>query len=145
MSSSREAESGDALRIRVSARTASLNQIALAGAEGLQTALRTIAQWMGANPAEAKVTPNLDFVDEQMDGQALVSLMTAKSLGAPLSKRTIHDRMREQEITALTFEEEMEEIESEEPEPTGGGDTEEPVDDTQRTGDTDQQDDDSEV
>ncbi len=122
MNTNREAESGDALRIRVSARTASLNQIALTGAEGLKSLLRTIAAWVGANPDEVEVTPNLDFAEDTMDGQTLVSFMTAKGLGAPISKRTIHDRMREQEITSMTYEEELDEIAQEEPEPTGGGD-----------------------
>jgi hypothetical protein len=116
------AESGDALRIRVSARTSSLNQIALAGAGGLQAILRTMAEWVGANPEEVIVTPNLDFADDKLDGPTLVSFMTAKSLGAPLSKRSIHGLMRKRELTEMTYEEELAEIEQEEPEPTGGGD-----------------------
>lgn len=134
-----QAESGDALRIRVSARTSSLNQIALAGAEGLKTLLRTMAEWVGANPDEIEVTPNLDFADEQLDGPTLVSFMTAKNLGAPWSKKSIHNQMRKRELTTMTYEEEMDEIEQESPEPMGGGDE---VDDTEEgtpAGDTDEQ------
>jgi len=139
------AESGDALRIRVSARTSSLNQIALAGAGGLQTILRTMAEWVGADPEEVTVTPNLDFADDKLDGPTLVSFMTAKSLGAPLSKRSIHNLMRKRELTEMTYEEELAEIEQEEPEPTGGGDEVE-GEDTEGTpaGDTEEQEDEQE-
>lgn len=139
-SSAGQAESGDALRIRVSARTSSLNQIALAGAEGLQTILRTMAEWVGANPDEVEVAPNLDFADETMDGPTLVSFMTAKSLGAPLSKLSIHNLLRKRELTEMTYEEELAEIEKEAPEPTGAGDTEEDdLGEGTPAGDTDEQ------
>jgi len=115
-----EAESGDALRIRVSARTASLNQIAQSGAEGLQSILRTIATWIGANPEEVIVEANRDFADDQLDGQTLVQYMTAKSLGAPLSKRSIHRILQEKDLTEMEFEAEMIEIEGEAPEPGEG-------------------------
>ena len=123
----KEAESGDALRIRVSARTASLNQIALAGAEGLKSILKTIAEWVGADPEGVVVEPNLDFADDSLDGRTLVDIMTAKTMGAPISLRTIHNTMKEKDMTELEFEEELAEIESEEPELDGtdeGGDDE---------------------
>lgn len=110
---SREAESGEALKVRVSARTATLNQIALAGAFGLQTILRIAARWIGANPEEVTVTPNLDFVDDELLGRTLVEYMTAKSLGAPISNKTIHLLMQNKDITEMTFEEEMQVLENE--------------------------------
>jgi hypothetical protein len=110
---SRERESGDALSIRVAARTATLNRIALAGAFALQGILRSAAKWQGANPDEVIVTPNLDFVDNKMPGADLVQLVTAKQLGAPLSVESLHKNMQEGGLTELTFEEEMEKIEGE--------------------------------
>jgi hypothetical protein len=107
------AESGDALRIRVSARTASLNQIALAGAEGLQSILRTIAEWIGATPDEVVVTPNTDFADDTLEGRTLVDYMTAKTLGAPLSLESIHRILQEKDLTVKTYEEEITAIEAE--------------------------------
>lgn len=124
----KEAESGDALRIRVSARTASLQQIAKAGAEGLQDMLRTIATWVGADPQAVKVEPNTDFADDSIEGRTIVDFMTAKTLGAPLSKQSIHRILRERDLTELEFEEEMALIEAEEPELTGTGDGEEETD-----------------
>lgn len=116
-----EAESGEALRIRVSARTATLNQIALTAATALQTILRIAAEWIGANPEEVIVTPNLDFTDQSIDGQTLVAFMTAKQLGFPISKQSLHRLAQMRDLTELEFEEEVDLIEQEEPETPGGG------------------------
>lgn len=117
---SRQAESGDALRIRVSARTATLTQIAITGAYGLEQCLRKIAAWMGANPEQVKVTPNLDFVDDVIEGRTLVEYMTAKSMGIPWSLRSIHERLQERGLTNKTWDEEVVEIEGEEDLELGG-------------------------
>lgn len=106
-------ESGDALRIRVSARTATLTQIVMSGAEGVQDLLRMAAVWVGADPNEVVITPNLDFVDEEFKGSTLVEYMNARSMGAPISLRSIHDMLREKNLTRLSFEEEMAQIEAE--------------------------------
>jgi hypothetical protein len=103
-------ESGEALRVRVAARTATLTQVALAGAAGLQHVLRIVAEWLGADPEEVVVTPNLDFVDDQMTGEQLSQYMSAKMMGAPISLRTIHELMEDRGATSRTFEEELEEM-----------------------------------
>lgn len=103
-------ESGEALKTRVAAQTATLTSVAKAGAEGLQTILRVIAKWMGLNPEEVSVTPNLDFTNFHIQGQDIVQLITAKRLGAPLSMKSIHDIMRERGLTRLDWEQELEEI-----------------------------------
>ncbi len=108
-------QSGDALRIRVAAKTATLNQIALTGAFGMQTILRIVAEWMGANPEEVIVTPNLDFADDRMSGKELVDLMAAKTVGAPLSNETIHRNMQDQGMTEMSLKEELSSIEEEAP------------------------------
>ncbi len=110
---SRTRESGEALKIRVAARTATLNQIVMAGAFGLQTSLRMAATWRGLDPEAVTVLPNLDFVDDDLDGRTLVEWLTAKQLGAPLSLRSIHDRMRERDLTSMEFEEELAELNKE--------------------------------
>ena len=110
---SRSAESGEALRVRVAARTASLNQIALTGAFGLQEILRIIARWVGANPEEVIVTPNVDFVADVLKGRELVDVMTAKQLGAPLSLQSIHELQQSRGLTERTWEEELELMEKE--------------------------------
>lgn len=112
---SRERESGDALRIRSGARTATLKDIAQTGALGLQTLLRAVATWMGADPEKVVVTPNLDFVDDELSGKTLVEIMTARSLGAPISVRSVHALAQRKGLTDMTYEEEIEAIEEEKP------------------------------
>jgi hypothetical protein len=125
------AESGEALRVRVAARTASLNQIALTGAFGLQELLRKAARWIGADPEAVIVTPNLDFVSDSLEGRTLVEYMTAKSLGLPWSLESMHERMQARGLTDLTFEEEVAKMEKEAqdglPGTTLGGDDDEGV------------------
>lgn len=109
-------ESGEALKTRQSAQTASLNQIAMAGAKGLENLLKQIGKWMGLADAvieKIKVTPNLEFADFALVAQDIVQLMTAKSMGAPLSKESIHGILTERGITQLSFEDEMDLIEAE--------------------------------
>jgi len=109
-SRSKQKESGDALRIRVSSETATLNRIALTGAGALQEILRTAAEWVGANPDEVVVVPNTDFAAEEFFSKELSELMAAKNLGAPLSARSIHALCVKRDLTALTYEEELEAI-----------------------------------
>lgn len=118
---SKAKESGDALRVRVAAQTATLVHIALAGAAALERTLKMAAEWQGLNPEDVSVQPNLDFADDKLVGKELMDLMSAKTLGAPLSKKSIHAIMRRRELTEMDFEEEMDEIADEEPEATGEG------------------------
>lgn len=109
-------ESGTALRTRVGAQTATLNQIAKTGALALQIILKRAAIWLGANPDEVKVTPNLEFADYQMSGQDLTNLMTAKRTGgAPISEESIHRLMVQGNLTTLDYKTEKELIAKEEP------------------------------
>lgn len=110
---SRSAESGEALRVRVSARTASLNQIALTGAFALQELLKMAAEWVGANPDEVSVEPNLDFVGDVLKGKELVDVMTAKGLGAPISLESVHELAQDRGLTAQTWEDEIERMKRE--------------------------------
>jgi hypothetical protein len=97
-------ESGTALRTRVGAQTATLNQIARTGALALESLLKTAAEWMGADPKKVKVTPNMEFADYQMAGQDLVNLMTAKRTGgAPISEESIHRLMVQGNLTNLDY------------------------------------------
>lgn len=140
-STSRQKESGDALRVRVAARTATLKTIALTGALALQEQLRHAADWVGADRNAVTVTPNLDFADDELESRSLVEYMTAKTMGAPLSNRTLHGIMAKKGVTDLTFEEELTEIEGEEPLVTtteDRGEDEEEFPDDEEGGDDDQ-------
>lgn len=117
-----QAESGAALQIRIGAQTATLNQIANTGAAALEHILRICAEWMGANPDEVKVSPNLEFADFEMSGKDLVDFMTARAMGAPLSKESIHALLVDRGVTKLDFQTEMDKI-SEEDGGSGAGGT----------------------
>ncbi len=103
----KSAESGDALRVRVAARTATLSNIAIAGAAGLEEALRIAAKWRGLNPDEVSVKPNLDFTEEAFNIQDLVYFMDARERGVPLSLESIHNYCKKRGITDEQFEEEL--------------------------------------
>jgi hypothetical protein len=110
---SRERESGASLNIRMAARTADLTQIALAGAQGLQDMLRTIADWIGEPSEKIVVTPNLEFGDTVLTGQTMVEQQTARNLGYPISAKSLHQVAFDKGLTKLTFEEEQAQAEEE--------------------------------
>jgi len=114
-------QSGEALRVRVAAKTATLNQIALAGAFALESLLKIVAEWLKLDPEQVVVAPNLDFVDDQISGQQVVEFMTAKSLGAPISLESIHKQLQDRGFTELSFQEEVDKIVAEAGLELGGG------------------------
>ncbi len=111
---SRQKEAEGAVRIRVKASTATLNHIAITGAAGLEFILKRVAEWVGADPDQVKVTPNLDFVDDQMEGKELLDIVQAKMLGAPLSVKSMHKIMQDRGMTTMNLDDELEEISGEE-------------------------------
>lgn len=103
-------ESGEALSTRLTAQTASLNQIAITAAKGLETMLKKIAEWIGANPDEVKVKPNMEFGDPNLKVEDLDKLIDARTKGFPISKESLHQLAVERRLTKKTFEEEMDAI-----------------------------------
>lgn len=106
-------ESGNALRTRFTAQTATLNQIAVTAAYGLQTALQYIAKWMKIDPATVKVQPNTEFVDFGLDGLDLINIMQAKKLGMPISLESLHEILMDRGLTAKDFKTEISLIQKE--------------------------------
>jgi hypothetical protein len=113
LSSGAGAEAAETLRIRVAGRTATLQTIAMTSATGLETALRLAAVWVGADPEEVKVEPNLDFITEDQDPADLIAFATAKKSKVPLSWKSVHNWLRQKDFTELTFDEELEQIDEE--------------------------------
>jgi len=111
--SSQNVESGEALKTRLSAQTATLVQIAKSGAAGLEQALRMIAEWLGDDPLKVTVTPNLEFGVMTADAAALVQLMSSKAMGLPLSLESVHGYLVKQGLTEMDFDTEMALIEDE--------------------------------
>ena len=107
------AESGEALRVRVSARTASLASLQQTAAQAFRDCLRYAGAWMGLPDSELdkiRVEPNLDFSDARVDTASVNALMDAVGKGAPLSMESIHKWLAENEYTDLPFLEELEKM-----------------------------------
>lgn len=106
-------ESGDALTARVAAQTASLMQIAKAGALALENLLKVAARWMGADEKAVKVSPNLEFAPVLITGQEATQLMAARAMGMPLSLESIHGVLADRGLTKFDYETELDKIEQE--------------------------------
>lgn len=91
------AESGEALRLRYSSEVSALVEIALAGAAGLEKALKFAAILAGANPADVTVDPNLEFIDVRMTPQDALALTQVWQSGA-ISYETLYDNLSRGEI-----------------------------------------------
>lgn len=116
--SSRARESGDALEIRIGSKTATLNEIALNGGEGMLHALRDVARWMGLAQSKIdaiKVKPNYEFSSAQFNAMDFKALVEAKLLGGPISFESIHKWSSDRggPGSDLSFEQMMEAINSE--------------------------------
>jgi len=122
-------EAAETHRIRARAQHASLTQIAQTAASAVEHLLKSWARWIGADDEQVSVVPNLDFDGAKLSGEDLVKFLTAKTLGAPLSKRSIHSLMRQGELTDLDYDEEIAELEGESDLPGGTGVSEETDDD----------------
>lgn len=106
-------ESGEALNIRQAGQTANLTSIALASAAGLEKILKIAAVWMGKDPNKVVVTPNMQFGEIEFEGKSILDLMSARTMGAPLSKQSIHAIAVEKGLTKISYEEEIDLIEQE--------------------------------
>ena len=106
-------ESGEALRIRVAARTTTISAIAQAAGAGLEQALKQCALWVGEDPDTVSVVPQTDFADQNVAGASLLAFMQAKQLGLPLSLKSLHRMMLLNDMTEMNFEEENDQIEEE--------------------------------
>jgi len=116
-------ESGEAKRIRFTAETATLTTIAQTSAQALERALRYAAIMIGANPDEVTVTPNLEFVDQEMQPSEAEALVRVWQEGA-ISYETLYDNLQRGGIASAerSYEDDERLIEAEEPErlPTAG-------------------------
>lgn len=109
------AESGEALKTRLAAETATLKQIAVTSGKALENVLKGIAEWMGLNADEVVVKPNLEFADVSIAGKDMLDLVQAKNQGLPLSKKSLHKLLQERKLTEMEYEDEITEIEDEDP------------------------------
>lgn len=113
-SENKTAESGDALRIRFAAETATLTSIALASAQGLEKALRHIAIMIGQSPDAVTVKPNLSFIDSTLTPEQAASLVSLWQNGA-IAYETLYENLQRGEIASAErdFEAELKLIDEE--------------------------------
>ena len=118
----RTAESGDALETRLGHQTSPLKLIAESSARGLEHALKNAAVWVGADPDQVVVTPNTEFFDRQLSPQEITALVQGWMSGA-YSRKTLFQNLQGGGIVdeEKQFEDELEEIQDDDP-LMGGGD-----------------------
>jgi hypothetical protein len=114
MNSNSKQESGDALKTRMAAQTANLNQVAVTAAYALEQLLLKCARWMNLDASQVQVIPNLQFADKNMSGQDFAQLITAKQTGLlPISDAALHEILRSQNMTQMTYKEERAQMDKE--------------------------------
>lgn len=90
-------ESGEARKLRLDNQSSTLKMIALNSAQALEKALRNLAQWVGADPDEVVVTPNLKFFTQAMSGQDVAAIVSGWLDGA-YSWETAFERLKKGEV-----------------------------------------------
>jgi hypothetical protein len=110
------AESGDALRLRLTSQTTTLASVSQASAAGLERALRYAAIMIGADPEKVVVTPNVDFIGNKLTPSEVVDLVKGWQAGG-YTYRTLYENLQKGGIASAerTAEEEQAEIEIEDP------------------------------
>ena len=79
-----KAESGEALSIRSTTKTASLTVIAKVGARAIETILNMALEWMGSAEV-ATISPNLEFTETKLTPKDLLDLVSYKIAGGPIT------------------------------------------------------------
>lgn len=104
-----QGESGEARKLRLGAQRATLTSVALASAAGLERALRYAAMFVGQDPTEIVVKPNLQFVDQVMNPLDAANLVKVWQAGA-ISKQTLYENLQRGEVASAerTLDEEEE-------------------------------------
>lgn len=109
------AESGEALRIRARAGSATLVSVAQASAAALETVLRYCAQLVGQDPEKIVVKPNLNFLDTDMSADE-ANKMVELWMNKVISYETLYANLQRGRIASeeRTAEEEQELVAEEE-------------------------------
>lgn len=115
-SAKKAAESGEALKLRYAAQTATLTSIAQASAQGLEKALRFVAIMLGQDPTKVVVKPNLDFLDTALSPQEAQALVSVWQSGG-MSRRSLFENLQRGELISAErdYDAEMALIETEDP------------------------------
>lgn len=107
---SSQAESGEALKVRVAAKTTTLRSIARTSALGMEQALKQMARWVGADESAVRVIAVTDFTEDRLPPQEIMNLMEAKAAGLPMSYASIHEYLVKHDVAEKRFDDEIAEI-----------------------------------
>lgn len=108
--------SGEALRVRAAARTATLASIQHAAAGAMRDVLWDAGRFLGlpeGELAKIKVEPNLEFAENAAQAAELNVLMDAVGKGLPLSLEMLHGWLRARGYTSLEYQDELKLIQGE--------------------------------
>jgi hypothetical protein len=111
----KSAESGEALRIRARAGSATLVSVAQTSAAALEQVLRYCAELVGQDPEEIIVKPNLDFLEQDMTADE-ANKMVELWMNKVIAYETLYDNLQRGGIASeeRTAEEEQELVAEEE-------------------------------
>ena len=111
-------ESGVALKVRSNVRTASLKNLSITGALGLQTLLRVGARWMGTDDTSVVIKANTTFADIRYSADDFVKMATMLDMGSMRYRDMYNLQVKNNITSAETFEEWENDLpEKEEPPP----------------------------
>ena len=116
------AESGEALRRRESARHVTAKSLVINAGAQFEGAIKHLARTIGLSEdaiEKVKLKPNLDWAEPPIEPSEFDKLVDSKIKGAPLSWRTVHRQAHNRDLTDMTYEEEIDEIEKEAMDETG--------------------------
>lgn len=90
-------ESGEAKKVRMDSQHSALKSIAMNSSAGLERALKNLATWVGANPDDVSVTPNLEFFNQTLTGADIAAIVGGWIEGA-YSWQTAFERLKKGDV-----------------------------------------------
>lgn len=105
-------DSGYALSIKMTTKTANIKGLALTCGRAIEQMLTIIKDWFNLT-VEVSVKPNTDFADTVINAKEIGDYWSSIQMGAPLSEKSCHAWARRNNFTEMTYQQEMEAKEEE--------------------------------
>lgn len=99
-----QVESGQALGQKIKTKTASLKSTVINCGYALEEALRSMAIWIGADPNQVLVKPNVQFSDAEIEATMVTAFSNATSMGN-MPKKLFWQWLRDVGVTELDDDE----------------------------------------
>ena len=112
LESKKGVESAEVSRIRQNIETSILSSIVINLQNGIEKALKYMAEWEGLNPDDVNVELNMDFVDVRIPHQEIIGLVQSYQMGG-ISMDTLLHNLKQGEVipSDVSIEEERDKIE----------------------------------